>query len=621
MNILTTAFRVAVLGMLVASPAVSLAAGGVGPKLSTLNKGISEVNFRNVGVFQHNMLLTGDIQLTGKVGPLTVSDVGYGNDKLTVVLPALPFAAAMPIPVANPSSPDAALAVGRTWMASMASLLTTRIQTWANSQGVSMGIYNYTQEVNIQTVAGVKKRALMWNISVDKDGKATYGEPKLVNADPLILEANYVSGTAVPGLPNHWRFDNGGKIQYRVLDKKLIPITSWSTVNVSGVYDSTSTEPDARMPNCLIDNRNTGCNTTQKDIRQLLNDTGSSFAYINYVHGLVPEYDTDASGTSHAKAAISVDQRVWRCSVYENSGYFGFVLNTTLDRYFVNPEQNTPYTGMLLGKFKGRAISPTEPYSKAVPSSAISGHPDGYIISPLPNDNSLWARTDADKMRNVIYVAPVRSDSNGELLTPSTSTSDTTLYQSYAAGSLKRYRIGTVCDNCFVGGSGKVFDRTVTFQMVNPQQLERVAIVTALYDDWMAVWINGILVMNRPYGGDRLNLIDNTYQEYRCTGKEGNNCRWVESGSKYVEAWPGGRDAVEMQQSRVEGHNLDIKPYLRPGYNTIFMRTIVGGEGEGMIDIETNECGSSMGISHDITYPPPGASFSGVVNSLEVKAQ
>jgi hypothetical protein len=606
----------AALAMSILTP-TAYAAGSVGPKISTLNKGVSEVNFRNVGVFQHNMLLSGDIQLTAKVGPLTVSDKGYGNDKLTVVLPAIPFSAAQPISVANPSSPEAALAAGRVWMTSMASVLTSRIQNWALSQGVSMGIYNYTQEVNIKTAAGVKKRALFWNISVDKDGKATYGEPKLVNPDPLIVEGTYVTSKAVAGLPSTWKFNQGGKIQYRVLDKKLNPITAWQTVDVNGAYDDTSLVPSDTQPNCLLDNRNAGCVTGYTDMRKILDDTGSDFAYINYVHGLSPEYDAGGN----AKGAISVDQRVWRCGSYENEGYFGFVLNTTLSRYFLDPSLATPYKGAMLGAFRGKTISPSEYYKKVVPASMLPGHPDGYFISPMPGDDTLWSKNDPEKMRLVIYMAPVRNASDGRLLSPSTNSSDTTITNTYSAGSLKRYRIGTQCDNCFAGGDGTLFDRTATFHMTNPQEIERVAIVNAEYDDWMAVWVNGYLVLNRPNGGDRLNLIDTTYSEEYCPPEKG-SCRWVTRGGKYVENYPGARNPVEYSISQKEPyHNVDIKPYLRPGQNTIFMRTIVGGWGEGIIDIETNECGGNLGLTHDFSNPPAGASFSGVSNTLVQKAQ
>lgn len=612
------------LGM--AIPAIPANAASVGPKLSTLNKGISDVNFKNVGTFQHQILLTGDISLVAKVGPLTISDVGYGNDKLTVKLPVMPFSAPTAIPVPNPASASQAIQLAKTWRQSASSMLTTRIKNWAASEGVSMGVYNFTQEVNIQTSVGVKKQVIFWNISVDKDGKAIYGEPKLVNADPLILEANYVTGTAMSGLPSNWRFDNGGKIQYRILDKKLLPLTAWQTVPVNNAFDSTSTSFSTAQANCLIDMRNDGCSQaaslTSTDIRSLMGTTGASFAYVNYVHGLVPEYSQEADGSESAKAAISVDERVWSCDAYINKGYFGFVLNTQLDRYFVEYDESAKLTGVVTGSFKGRAISPTEPYSKAVSTSALTGHPDGYIISPMPGDDSLWSRGDTDKMKSVIYVAPVRSGSTSDIVPIAVSAGDTTMTQSFNSGNVKRYIIGTMCDNCFHGGDGTQFDRTVTFGLSNPAALDRFAIVNAWYDDWLAVWVNGVMVMNRPFGGDRLELILTPYTyETNCSGKGSERtCMGTATGyNKSVRAWPGGSSAVEMQVSRYEAHNIDIKPYLVAGTNTIFMRTIVGGEGEGIIEVEINECGGQYGLPATVESVPASASFQGVTNTLVTK--
>ena len=45
----------------------------------------------------------------------------------------------------------------------------------------------------------------------------------------------------------------------------------------------------------------------------------------------------------------------------------------------------------------------------------------------------------------------------------------------------------------------------------------------------------------------------------------------------------------ELSTSWNFGLNIDVKPYLKNGSNTIFMRTIVAGGGEGAIQLTTRQ--------------------------------
>lgn len=563
--------------------------------------GLTEASFKNVATIQHTIDITGYELIVPKIGPLAMSDLGFGIDKLTVKQPAIEFAPMIPISGLAGATQEDAQNKANQWMALTKDAFITRFANWITLKGISSGIYNFTQDFNMQTAVGLKRKTVLWNVSVDKDGKAIYGNPKIVDGDPLILDVNYVTGGSTAGLPASWRFTEGGKIKWRVLDKKLNPLTNWTIEDVQGVYDS-QIKPDALTgrADCLIDNSTAGCSDTvgKKDINKLMNQTGAAFAFVNYVSGLVPEMD-QVGDTQVAKGAISVDQRWWNCGTFINKGYFGYVLNANMSRFFVEKQETKPNV-IPVGTYVGRVLSPTEPYSKAVPSSAVPGHPDGYIISPHPGDDSLWSVGDPIKMRNVLYISPVGfMGSDGAINTQWRSNSDVVVNQVTNASGVKQYYIGTVGDNYWGDG---VYDRSVTFDVQNPAELSQFAIIQEGFDDWFSVKINGVHVFNGPYGGDRLNLI--TRNRY-CNRKDDDP--YVCGTTRHVEYGPGWYDSAELQRNWNQGAYIDLRPYLVNGTNRIDMRTIVAGWGEGWILVQTASCGSNLGLPTTLPESPAGA--------------
>lgn len=56
----------------------------------------------------------------------------------------------------------------------------------------------------------------------------------------------------------------------------------------------------------------------------------------------------------------------------------------------------------------------------------------------------------------------------------------------------------------------------------------------------------------------------------------------------------------ELSTSWNFGLNIDLRPYLRNGANTIFMRVIVAGGGEGAIQMTTRQtCPLNCSVSTD----------------------
>lgn len=102
----------------------------------------------------------------------------------------------------------------------------------------------------------------------------------------------------------------------------------------------------------------------------------------------------------------------------------------------------------------------------------------------------------------------------------------------------------------------------------------------AAFDDWLLVQINGHTVYVGPYGGDRLEKVQ------RCSerGDRGTVC------DNYIQYGPNSFGGYELDTNWAFNLNVDLRPYLQAGQNTIFMRTLVAGNGEGAIRIDANSC-------------------------------
>jgi hypothetical protein len=138
-------------------------------------------------------------------------------------------------------------------------------------------------------------------------------------------------------------------------------------------------------------------------------------------------------------------------------------------------------------------------------------------------------------------------------------------------------RFGTFADN-YWGGWGATYDRTLNFQIKDPALISKFILTRASFDDWLMVQVNGSTIYVGPYGGDRLIAKEECF-----TFGEGDFCYTV---VQYCSTCTNG---PELSTNWNIGLNIDIKPYLRHGGNTIFMRTIVAGAGEGAIEMKTRQ--------------------------------
>ena len=184
-------------------------------------------------------------------------------------------------------------------------------------------------------------------------------------------------------------------------------------------------------------------------------------------------------------------------------------------------------------------------------------------------------------------------------------------------------QFGTIA-NDYWKGWGQTYDRTLTFDLRDVGLISRFALTYAAFDDWLMVKVNGTVVYVGPKGGDRLEIYtppviaessatrfchgglrNKTWRCMDAAPPKGNvvtypscsvtshgwNCRgWNQfPGQTMVTYCETCFSQPELSTSWKLPLNIDLKPYLKNGSNTIFMRTIVAGAGEGAIQITTRQ--------------------------------
>lgn len=137
--------------------------------------------------------------------------------------------------------------------------------------------------------------------------------------------------------------------------------------------------------------------------------------------------------------------------------------------------------------------------------------------------------------------------------------------------------LGTIADNYWTGNCQK-YDRTTTFEIKNTRAIDEFKIIEVGYDDHMRVEVNGHQVFIGPNDGNKL-VVENVLE------------RNIYGYEYYVPKVNTGKSIVdcELYISRKDSKNIDIKPYLKEGVNTIRIEVLVSGAGEGWIKIRTKQ--------------------------------
>lgn len=123
---------------------------------------------------------------------------------------------------------------------------------------------------------------------------------------------------------------------------------------------------------------------------------------------------------------------------------------------------------------------------------------------------------------------------------------------------------GTFADNYWSNGQ---YDRKMVFKIDNLNQLKSFILAQAAFDDWLWVKINDQTVFVGPVSNTRSMSQTNGFIE-------------LQNGVTRTDA---GNFTAELSTSWDLYPQLNLMPYLKEGYNTIWTRTIVDGLGENAL--------------------------------------
>lgn len=226
------------------------------------------------------------------------------------------------------------------------------VVSFMRANGIDNSWIEYTQQVKTTSPVGLKTKYISFIITIDGSGSMNFPDPIIIDVSPTILFATYTPLKVANGLPAGWAYPNGGKIAYELRDTlfNLIAGTQ-KTVNVKGAYDEPVVvagapfDPDAGLK-CLhlnVTGGVSGCaakialGTT--DIATLTNQTGSTFAIVDYIRKVQPVYDRNpVTGVQTARTSIDVTSRTltWNgCASkidFNSKASIGFTLAINIDR-------------------------------------------------------------------------------------------------------------------------------------------------------------------------------------------------------------------------------------------------------------------------------------------------
>lgn len=129
--------------------------------------------------------------------------------------------------------------------------------------------------------------------------------------------------------------------------------------------------------------------------------------------------------------------------------------------------------------------------------------------------------------------------------------------------------IGKRGDN-YWSGTCLVVDKTIEFNISNLDLVEMFTLNRAIFDDYMSITLNNNLVYVGPHGGTKLEVI----------GKVGLGGL----KRKVVVDYGTGQSSCELSTIWNQYINKNLKNYLKNGKNTLKMRVIVSGTGQGSME-------------------------------------
>ncbi len=144
--------------------------------------------------------------------------------------------------------------------------------------------------------------------------------------------------------------------------------------------------------------------------------------------------------------------------------------------------------------------------------------------------------------------------------------------------------IGTIALN-YWSGNCNLYDKNTTFKIKNLRAIKDFTIFNVGFDDYMEIFVNGVSVYAGPDGGKDLKVV------WKKIGFRGNT-PYINNGHHDKHC--------ERNTDRNFTVNIDLKPYLREGENSIRIKVFVTGYGEGWLKIRAKQnCCSNWDITRE----------------------
>jgi hypothetical protein len=300
-------------------------------------------------------------------------------------------------------------------MLGQANTIIGNMRSYMAANSIGSGFFVFEQEVQAAGQATTQK--LVWQIVITENGRTLYGDPKVINADPVVVYMRYTSKALEAGLPTSWAFTEAGKLEWQLRRRDGTPVNAFTTIDTNGAFDEPVDDPvnpvnENQGVECLADKTKTGCPTGYPDAKSLIDQYGALGAIIDYVRKVQPVYDEypdpAAAGEFIYKPRMSVSYDLRElvaasCTskTYRNKGRYGYTLATILDRYLLEEGESTPYQ---INRYTNSTISPTENFDITKPTNQLSTSLNGQVYNFLEAPNNLMPTSDVP---GLIYTAPI----------------------------------------------------------------------------------------------------------------------------------------------------------------------------------------------------------------------
>ena len=209
--------------------------------------------------------------------------------------------------------------------------LAARLAAALAAAGVAEGWFNYRQMLPV----GGALRTLTWTLHANAAGTWFAGSPAISAPGTAALHVSYTPLTLAAGLPQSYRYADGGWLHWTLDDGLGHPLPGAGARNTGGAFDG----PTGLA--CLLGTSSAACPAGQTTIPDLMETLGAAEADLALVSALQPVYAKTPGGIRYAMASLVIDRYLqggdpacidppWR---FTNVFSAAFVLSARVDHY------------------------------------------------------------------------------------------------------------------------------------------------------------------------------------------------------------------------------------------------------------------------------------------------